>query len=479
MSLENYFSGRTLSTRLANWVSVALAVSSVLFCAIGISRSYSPVPLPDDWIGIYEFALDAYDGDIQAWWRPTLENRPVVPRMFFWLDVMQFDGAQFFLVAINILVAISVWLMLLIFIRHRIDRTNMFFVSCISLAAMFAWMQGTNLYSGWAGSVWFMAMLLPLAAFYCLYRSINNNLWFALSATLGVASVWTWAIGILVFPALILSSSVIGLGWRRTAVLLALFLLCAVIYFSNLSLPPRLGYQPATAALFTFTFLGGPVFWSVVSWIAGLGHLSAVIAGEKSALSIDNTFQNFPAAVEIGQILATVSGVVFVIVMIVSIWREARSARPDLLNRCLLGFIVYLLLSAMAIAVGRVHSGIGHLNEENYQTATLVAWLALLIASVRPIFSLRTAAVIAIATFLVVLPSELRALKSYQADRQRQITALRAVENGNASQEQIATLGGPGVVPIVNRLKNIGIRLVGDDNAKLEGKGPAAKQPAN
>jgi hypothetical protein len=109
---------------------------------------------------------------------------------------------------------------------------------------------------------------------------------------------------------------------------------------------------------------------------------------------------------------------------------------------------------------GAVHSGLGHLNQENYQTAALLAWQVLAIAALKPKFDLGRCAILAVALAVALMPSELRALKPHQIEYERLTNALRAVQNGAPSHEQVSALGGPGVVPIVLRLEKRGIRLV-------------------
>jgi uncharacterized membrane protein len=79
----------------------------------------------------------------------------------------------------------------------------------------------------------------------------------------------------------------------------------------------------------------------------------AVIAGEKGLFAVGNTFQEFPAAVVAAQILATIVGAVFAVAAIVLISRELKSSRVNPLQRCLLGFVAFSGLAAMAIALGR------------------------------------------------------------------------------------------------------------------------------
>src|SRR3974377_1709602 len=61
-----------------------LVVFAILTC-VGIARSYRPLPAPDDWHGL-DFFINVSEGNWQAWFAQFLEHRPVLPRVFYWVD---------------------------------------------------------------------------------------------------------------------------------------------------------------------------------------------------------------------------------------------------------------------------------------------------------------------------------------------------------------------------------------------------------
>jgi hypothetical protein len=453
-----------MSRWLANRIALLLAASSLLFSAIGIARSYTFVPFAYEWDGIIEFALNVRDGVIGAWWWPLKEHRPVLPRILYWIDFTQLGGNFIFLVAINLLLLASTWLVLLAFIRAKFDRKNLFFASCISCAVTFAWMQAANLYIGFNGSMWFMVTLFSLAAFYCLHRSAESLSWFIPAAVLGVASAWTMANGLFVLPIMTATSIALGLRWRETVALAVLSALCIAGFFWDFHLPANvnLAQQPMEIALFTLAFLGAPAFWSVFSWLIAVGHLWSVIVAGKGLISIGGSFQEYPAAVHAGLVAALVAGTIFLITAIAVGWRQLRAHRINSLRTGLLGFIAFTITTATVIAIGRSSLGVDWAILEQYQTTTLLGWQALAIVVIGPEFDLGGAAIIAVVLAVALFPSELRALKSYKVKHERMAIALRAAQQGSASQEQIKELGGDPLVVtrVLDHLRRARIHLI-------------------
>ncbi|WP_200843251.1 hypothetical protein, partial [Raoultella sp. 18083] len=97
---------------------------------------------------------------------------------------------------------------------------------------LFSWVQRENL--TWAfQSQFFLAQLLPLAGFYCLYRATRPPAaqgWFVAACALGVLSIGTMVNGVMALPMMVLYALVARLGWKRTAVLALLAALCIAAY---------------------------------------------------------------------------------------------------------------------------------------------------------------------------------------------------------------------------------------------------------
>ena len=78
----------------------ALTGSSVLLSVIGGVLNYTPVPMMDMWVSL-PFFERLQTGDWRVWWEQHNENRIVLSRVLFWLDISLFKGRGIFLIIVN------------------------------------------------------------------------------------------------------------------------------------------------------------------------------------------------------------------------------------------------------------------------------------------------------------------------------------------------------------------------------------------
>ncbi|HZH84013.1 MAG TPA: hypothetical protein VFD87_12760 [Phototrophicaceae bacterium] len=200
--------GRAAYARPANVFAVMIAGLFIAFCLTGIIRRYSPIPFGDDWIGYYAFNLDIQRGDYAAWWQFWVEDRPLLPRLIYWIDFRYFGAAFVFVLVTNILLLSTLCAVICAIAQERIKRDQVIVASCTIVVLGFAWMQGATLYHGFVGTQWYSVMLLSIAAFYALHRSITRGpVWVLIALAAEIAAPLTLANGLFVLPLLALMSA--------------------------------------------------------------------------------------------------------------------------------------------------------------------------------------------------------------------------------------------------------------------------------
>lgn len=365
-------------------------------------------------------------------------------------------------VAVNLLMIAAIIGILWLMIRSRVSGSRSLYAIGLAAALMMSWMQGSNLYNGFPGSLWISATLVPLAAFYCLWRSHEGWQSFSASAALGLAAPFTMSIGLLALPALALTSICLPVRIGQTAIFVFLGAATTAAFFSGFEFVARLTVEPASIAVFAIAVLGGPIFWVVFGWMVGVHHLTEIIAGKKWWLDIGGSVELYAGSAEVARVVAVLGGASFVCLSLHLFRRGWLARNRDPLECCLVGFLVFVIGVAFAIAVGRSGFGLQFAFQENYQTLMLVGWIVLALAIFGKIrVSERRATAAAVIVGLALLPVGLRGLKSNEQHYARLSAALAAVEQGSASPEQLAALGESTalVQSIVERYRRAGQQL--------------------
>ncbi|GAA6117984.1 hypothetical protein [Acidovorax sp. FG27] len=405
----------TWSSRRLQWTPWAVAALLlyagwfVLATAVAAWRAYTPVPVWDMWHFVSFLHKVATGVGWPAWWEQMNEHRLVVTRALFWLESHVFGGRFVFLIAVNYLLALTSLATLHAYLRARaVSLTPLQSVlSWVVMGAwLLSWVQHENL--EWAfQSQFFLAQLVPLMGFYCLYRSTQNGrhrAWFAAACALGVMSIGTMINGIMALPMMVLYALLLRMGWRRTSLLLALTAGCMALYLLDYKSPgghgsllATLQQRPLGMVQYMLQYLGSP-------------------------------FQRLFRLEEhmwVGQVF----GAVFIVLAARQAITALRSPRTRALELSLLIFIAYVSGIAFATAGGRLGFGLVTAISSRYTTPTMMAWTALAILYWPVISALRGKARVLSVVLLVVLlalimQTQMRATRSTDVPHLRMTAAL-------------------------------------------------------
>jgi hypothetical protein len=442
---------------LRNKISLIFGLAAAIFIAlaiIGTVHKYSPVPFWDMWDSYINFYIRASAGDWGSWWAQHNEHRILLARLFFWMDLAWFDGRGWFLLAINYLLMGLVSIIFWLTWQAHSKKENLY-LGFFLLAWLFSWSQHENLTWGFQ-SVFILAQLLPLAAFYFLHRAVSSEtypgLLFSVATLCGLLAVGSLASGVLALPLMTVYAVLVRMRWQRSLLLAILSLATIWLYFHNYHAPVRHGSltralleNPVDFVHYVLLYLGGPFFYLFGS------RFIAVLAGA----------------------FLITSSAVFV-------WRILPNVRQASLSLALLTFILYIGGTAVGTAGGRLIFGVEQALSSRYMTPVLMAWAALLVLYVPSLNSLnrRMRGQLWIPFLLLLalmLPQQLKALASQQEVLfQRKIAAL-ALELGVKDQPQIrhiypsaATVLSSSEVPRERNLSIFGLSPIRDAREAMD-----------
>jgi hypothetical protein len=447
-----------------NKVSGTVAATFVVLCLIGIMRNYSPVPIGGDWYGYLEFNLDVLDGKLDAWWAIHGSHVPIIPRLLYWLDFHCFGARRIFMIFAAMLAQAASCAMLIVYAREQIDRHALFSVSALLITLAFAWTQFPNFLKGFVGDQYFLILLFSIIAFYCLHRAKERLLWFTGALLAGIAAAGTTAGGLFVLPVMAVMSIAIGLGLRRTALIVMVSAASFALYFSIRKFYPtdtdypiaglNAARNPIQIALFVLTYLGSPLHFVVSYWFAGVQHLVSFLTGAKP-LVVTESLEDYAASRTVGLVAATVAGGILVAL---AAWHACDWLIRDRKNTgraALLALLGFLILNAGAAAIGRGISGFAYAAQERYTTPALLAWesmMLLCLARLDAAELARTLRVLVVVIPVALLPTELRVLIKADPMTGARLESLRALQTGKSDNALIA--------PLLPRLQAKGIDLL-------------------
>ncbi len=406
------------------WKALLLACPVVFvgLAAIGGIRRYSPVPYWDMWDSYLRFFIVATSGDVAVWWAQHNEHRIVFSKLLFWIDLALMDGGSTpFLIICNFLLAAASVLVFHRFLKALLGgadaRSIRVVITALVCVLGFSWVQEENF--KWAfQSSFFSAQVFPLTAFYLLGRSMSGpaGCWvrFGGACAMGVASAGTLASGVAVLPIMALTTLIARpKAWKKQFILAGLFAVVAIAYFHDYRPPgthgqllPTLMDHPGKLLRFIVLYLGNPAFF----FVNGVSVLAATLAG-----------------------IITLLAVIFMVLKVLLV------KRPDPMMMSLLAFAGYLLATAIAVAGGRLIFGLEAALSSRYSTPALMLWCALLVLYAayfdqhgsRQMRRHATATSgLVVATSLLLLPSQLRALEFDRPAKFDSMIAALALEMG-------------------------------------------------
>jgi hypothetical protein len=265
------------------------------------------------------------------------------------LDVRFFGGRFVFLIVANLVILCGIIAILIAYLRRLTSerRTQFVIGATICIMAM-SWLHQFNLASGVSGAQYFMAIFLPLVAFYWLARAQEERYFFSLAVLAGFASAWTHGNGILVLPLLATFALCIGLKTARIVTLTIASVSTIALYFIARDEPAywaTLTGDPISAARFALGFLGNPFFYIVSYPLALLQYL--IGAGQAARPMYGMNLSDYPIA--IGFYIAQAAGVVLILTTGILAKRWFASGR-EATRGALLIFLFFIILTAAACA---------------------------------------------------------------------------------------------------------------------------------
>jgi len=421
---------RSLAEKKIQALAISVAVTFVALAVIGGIRNYSPVPYWDMWDGYLAFYTRITHGDWTAWWAQHNEHRIVLSHILFWIDLAWLGGKGWFLIVVNyLLVAISVILFWTI-LKERIGRESrsaLILFGAFFCIWLYSWVQHENLTWGFQ-SQFFLACLLPLAAFYCLHKTLPNCkipdassvTWLILSCVLGIASLGTMANGVLVLPLLLIEAVILRSRGTHIVTLALLAVVGPTLYFHDYhaiaahgSLVQAVSETPLKLLSYILLYLGGPFYYFL-----GKGPIAQYIAQALGLFLIG-------------------SSVYF-------LYRSLHSPRANSLCLALLVFLLYIGGTAVGTAGGRLIFGVA--TTSRYMTPALFAWAAL-VALYAPQLSktVRSGRILRMAIPCIILlvlmfARQLHALESHKSELFERKVAALALALQVKDQEQIETI---------------------------------------
>jgi hypothetical protein len=357
-----------LSISRLPWVAFILFAG---FLAIALVRHYSDVPFWDMWDGYLDFYNRTLSRDFSAWWYQHNEHRIILSRLLFWMDIAWFGGKSVFLIIVNFMLAISAALFLSWIFKEAFKGQEyscvhwLLYTLCLTLPL--SWIQQENLV--WAfQSQFFLAQLLPLAAFYCFYLSEQRQSWgwFWTSLAVGVASAGTMANGVIVLLLLVLVALIASEARLRKTLFYAVSAwVVLTLYFFDYQSPQGHGSMadtiiehPVGMLKYTALYIGSPIH---------------ILLSEVSPGSLDMPILYFSMAS--GFFLMFCSLAILVLVL--------RHPKVHILEIALLGFIAYIGATAFGTAGGRLMFGLEQALAGRYRTPAILLWLCFLILLLR------------------------------------------------------------------------------------------------
>jgi hypothetical protein len=407
-------------------------------------------------------------------------NRPILSRLLIWLDIRYFGGRFVFLIAANFALLCGIIAMLMAYLKRLTNERSMQFVigATICIAAV-SWIQFANLISGNGLSIgnFFLALLLPLIAFYWLAQAQKQQSFFWLALIAGFASAGTMGNGILVLPLLAMLALYIGLKPGHTATLVIASALTIALYFHSPddqssvlgTYLSTLTGNPIGVAQYTLTFLGNPFYYVAVYPLAVLQFAFLLVAGQapRQVFAV-NGLDDYPIANAIGLYIAQAAGVFLFATAMIALRRWLASGR-EATRGALIAFIFFIILTAAACAAGRFIPDLGSASalEFRYTTPPLFGWIALILL-ISPSFDMRRAVCVFVCAAILLLPKQLVpvfGLGRVAVEHERSLQAMQAVLHGSDDRETLRILHSddPDLVRrVARRLRGTKISIFAD-----------------
>lgn len=377
------------TTRLVgSYLLFLLGVLTFATTLYAVWRHYSPLPFSDQWDGTIGFYMRALQNPWQAFFEQHNEHRLTISRLVFFPDVRYFGGRNLLSLAANLVLAV---LLALTFFRvttrySALNRASRFALAGLILVFTFSWIQNENFTWGFQ-SQWFAVYLFALLAFHALdlaaqaqTRSDASKSRGLLAASLasGTAAAFSMSSGVLVLPVLIVQAIYQRLRLRDVLLIVAVTAAVWVGYFIDWQKPASSGNfiaalreHPGVALHYVLLYLGAPA--------------------HNSRLGVPGTY---------------FAGALVLIALAAFCLKLLRSRTQNVRAIALFALALFIAGNALLTASGRLGFGVDSALSSRYTTASLAAWLALLLFSALNVETARRRRLVlviaAIATVLLV-----------------------------------------------------------------------------
>jgi hypothetical protein len=312
-----------------------VAAAGAALGVVTVTNGYSPVPFADFW-GQFPFLERALGGDLRLGdlWAQANEHRIFVGRLEFLLDYRFFHGTNVFLFTVIVLsslalaavAAVPVW-------SETRSRLLAWCVFCAGAAALMSPVAAENL--TWAYQVQFVQVFLFAAAAIVAVTARRP----ILAAVCALAASYSMANGLLVWPVVLLVAWRLRLG-RRTLLGLAVAgtaTFASYLWHFHFETHGNVAH-PLGLLRYVVTYLGGCVRGGGTTLAALVG-----VAGLIALVALLRRVEVSPCA-----------------------WAGA-------------GLALFIVLSAVQTAGGRLQFGISQALSSRYAVASFTFWLALLV----------------------------------------------------------------------------------------------------
>lgn len=341
-----------------------LGIITLTTTVYAVWTHFSPVPYADQWDGTIGFYLRALQNPRQAFFEQHNEHRLIFSRLFFYADMRYFGGRNVLLLASNVILAgFLAAAFYRVAIRNGVqqDREMLVGLAGLTLVFVFSWVQRENFSWGFQ-SQWFAVNLFSLLAFHYLELAgyahrkdalPERNASLAKALLSGSIAAGSMASGLLVFPILIVQALYLRFSTRTVWLLVTTTAVVWIAYFFDWKSPSAgthlltmLSNHPIEALCYVLLYLGAPA------------HL-----------------------LSFGKLSAYASGAIVLITFTCLVIKALRSHAP-IHAISLLAFVLFVISNALATASGRLSIGVQHALQSRYTTASLAAWLALILFAI-------------------------------------------------------------------------------------------------
>lgn len=325
---------------------------------------FNPVPVADSWT-----TLDSYYrvSGSKTWqrlifelWDTHNEHRIALTRLLLWLDYACFSGAAILPIAVHYALLAGIVCVLDRYLKavlmqhyHSFGAVVLRLLVC---SGIFSLLQIDNLTSPFQ-SQFFLAYLLPLAAFYFLCQVATDTerrrFYFVMACLSGVLALGSMGNGILTLPLLCLMALLLRLQRTYLSVLLVLTLLTLTAHYAT--------YHPAPNAHSLLKELQTETFDVLHYLLLYLGAPIYLLTGQSTV------------------VIGELAGLLLIVSSAYAAMRLNLRAKNATITLALLIFLVYIGGTALGVTGARAFLGLDTAYTSRYLTSTLIAWSVLLV----------------------------------------------------------------------------------------------------